>query len=208
MFEDGKIKIENKKPLETYLEKAEALQKFCETAGNPIYFLRKDADDFDFEKGQNLNESYEIGGNYDFKESKINPEILIDPNKASFVLFYLDVFKSFLNGPIFSDRMKNHSERFPWKEKNKEFMKEKGIFDYFRSNKLRKNFLAGILGPLEEISRMIKDPEIKDKIFSLASGIPEEFNKNYNESSDFKTKINFLKKISKILEEVIKLLEK
>lgn len=211
MFEDGKIKIENKKSLETNLEKAEALQKFCETAGKPITYLGKEERDFNFGEKQDLNNSnnsYEIGGNYDFKKSKINPEILIDPNNAGLFLSYLDAFKLFLNGPIFSDKMKGHSERFPWKEENKESMKKEGIFDYFRSNKFRRNSITGILGPLEQISRMIKDPEIKDKFLILTSELPTEFNQNYKESSDFKTKINFVKKISKILEEVIELLEK
>ena len=195
---------------DAFFEKVVNFQKFCEENGNPVTFLEKGKYSFDFDKKQILDEKgekYEIGKIDNSKKSEIDPNALVNPNDANFVNFYLDTFKAFIRGPIFSDKMKDHGKRFPWKEKNKDAMQKAGVFEFFRSNRMRKNSLAGILGPLTKMPDLIKDQTKKEAIYDLAKDLPEEFNREYNLNTDLESKLKFVLKLSNTLVGVLNILD-
>ncbi|HNW71478.1 MAG TPA: hypothetical protein PKZ36_02755 [Candidatus Paceibacterota bacterium] len=126
---------------------------------------------------------------------------------------YLGILKSYVSGPIFTDGFHgDHNSRRVWENENiqKVSTLETEAKDYYLTNRLNQGSrIHPVMGFLSEITEIIKNPNIKEKLLNLEKEIPEEFTSKedlYSTLSD-EEKVKVVNKFSEVLRNTINLLE-
>ena len=157
------------------------------------------------------------------KNIKIKEEVLKGLNEESIDLikYSLEIFKSFLRGPIFTDNFGfDHPSRRKWEtthvEKGKLSPEAK---EYYYSNRLNTNRgWSGVITELKELEGIIINSNIKNKLDNLKSKISREFFDKYYEVQDRvnveiynklskDAKVKIVEELTEIVREIIVLLE-
>lgn len=178
------------------------LSGFTRENGNPIVF-----------KDFGVPDESEL-----IKDHKIREEVLegLNEEKIDEVKFSLEVCKSFITKPIFTDSFhENLDARNDWEEKYFFKLKElnKEAFEYGQSNRLRVNVCYSVLISLEIFSDDIKNTNLKKEFLTLKEKIPKEFKEKdengyqkYHSLPDDE-KIRVVKELTEIAKKAISLLE-
>ncbi|MFA5936423.1 MAG: hypothetical protein WC822_00945 [Candidatus Paceibacterota bacterium] len=186
------IQLPEKKVKKINLEKAQKLVNFCAEHQNPIEII-------------DYGENFELGE--------------VEKENLKKILFR--VSKSYLNGPIFTDKFgKDHSfeiGRRKWEIDNEQLMKDKNnenVAKYYKSNRLGFGNCSKVIGFLNYLVDELEDLQLTKELSNIKKKIPLELVEN-NENGDLKyhfleddKKVELVKKFSEIVKELVNTLEK
>ena len=174
-------------------------------------------------EGYGLDDESEL-----IKNTNINKKVFEglenDERKKKDILYAVNVFKSFLKGPIFTDTFhkkhrdifkvdEEHAYRYDWELENINLEKiDKDTIDYYKSNRLNANKCFQAAGFLAILADLVVDVETKKELLNYKEEVPQELYKveedgtlAYNFFNDEK-KVKIVQELSEIIKKALNLL--